>query len=303
MGVKGLLPFLRARAPQVAQPWTPPDVPLRVAVDAPIQVYKFLHADGGMSAPRLWARFEALLARMAADRLQPTFVFDGAPLNLKDEEHARRARAAEEQALRVDRKRSRAQAEAGEAVGGAVEVVARGPPPPLRVTRADYDDLWARLVERGVPCLRARHEAEALCVHLVFEGAVDAVVTEDSDVLAYHAPLAIFRYGSEPYSIAAPAVHAALGLSAPEFQAFCILLGTDFSARITGVGPVAALALVRGRTAAQALQHLRDGGGGREDECTRALAALPAVQELFATRCWEASIDAAARETVCSISI
>ncbi|KAF9530155.1 PIN domain-like protein [Crepidotus variabilis] len=89
-------------------------------------------------------------------------------------------------------------------------------------------------------------EAEALASTMVLAGLGDYVISEDTDVLVYDAPMIRNITGRDPFLMVSGAtVRESLSLSRSEFIDFCILLGTDFSQRITNVGPVRALKLIR----------------------------------------------------------
>lgn len=89
----------------------------------------------------------------------------------------------------------------------------------------------------GLACYMADGEAETLCAYLAVKGKVDAVLTEDTDVLAYGTPL-MLRFG-QTYSISdkklegihLPSVLDDLRMSQEEFRDLCILLTCDYNKR------------------------------------------------------------------------
>src|SRR6266498_1919265 len=67
------------------------------------------------------------------------------------------------------------------------------------------------------------------------------------DVLVYEAPLVRNMTTRDPFlSICGSQVRDTLGLTRDEYIDFAILLGTDFSERITNIGPVRALKFIKG---------------------------------------------------------
>lgn len=95
----------------------------------------------------------------------------------------------------------------------------------------------------GVPWLQPSaadpHEAEGVCAALQHRGLVDYVVSEDTDVAAYGAPLlrniTLAERPKVPMNVLDPVkLRDALGLSREEFVDLAILLGTDFTERIRG---------------------------------------------------------------------
>lgn len=82
-------------------------------------------------------------------------------------------------------------------------------------------------------------EAESLCSSLVSAGLADMVLSEDSDVLAFEAPL-LRKLGVnsiEGEHIVGSEVRGELGFATKEMWVdFCLLCGSDFTDRIRGFG-------------------------------------------------------------------
>lgn len=156
-----------------------------------------------------------------------------------------------------------------------------------KVPSRAFSDSVALIQALGVPCLLppadSPVEAESLCSTLYALGIADYVVSEDSDVTVYGAPLLrqigvahggsakLNKDGSERrkqgMNVLDPkAVRTALGLTHAQFVDFCLLCGTDFTDRIPNIGPMTALNLARrfGSIEAILAQHP---------------AALPSLQE------------------------
>jgi flap endonuclease-1 len=94
----------------------------------------------------------------------------------------------------------------------------------------------------GIPTFQADGEAEALCAHLAIHGYVDAVLTEDSDVLAYGTPwMVAFRTykttDEKIMGIYLPYVLDVMGYTVEEFRDLCILLSCDYNNRVKGFPP------------------------------------------------------------------
>ena len=87
----------------------------------------------------------------------------------------------------------------------------------------------------GLACFVADGEAETLCAYLAIKGEVDAVFTEDTDVLAYGVPM-MLRFGHEHKlgdgrlnGIHTGLLLEALELNQEEFRDLCILLRCDYN--------------------------------------------------------------------------
>lgn len=94
----------------------------------------------------------------------------------------------------------------------------------------------------GLPVFQADGEAEALCAYLAIHGHADAVLTEDTDVLAYGTPWLIafkdFKLNDEKvYGVHLESLRDELGYTQEELRDLCILLGCDYNDRVTGYPP------------------------------------------------------------------
>lgn len=98
-----------------------------------------------------------------------------------------------------------------------------------------------------VPYYRASSEAETSCAAMCLSGMVDAVLSEDTDVLAYGTPRFLshldIRTG-ECIEIEHSLILSETGLSRNQFIDFCIMCGTDYNPNIKLVGPEKAFKLV-----------------------------------------------------------
>ncbi|KAJ2476654.1 hypothetical protein IWW56_004796 [Coemansia sp. RSA 2131] len=92
-------------------------------------------------------------------------------------------------------------------------------------------------------------ESEGVCSQLYRAGVVDAVCSEDLDVVALGARLLRGLYSFDARSpmalVDAQKACEELGLSRESFVDLCILCGTDFASTLEKVGPITALRLVR----------------------------------------------------------
>lgn len=103
----------------------------------------------------------------------------------------------------------------------------------------------------GIPYVEAPYEAESQCAFLCREGLADAVLSEDSDVLALGAPILIrnvtvgstllysqsrtkFVTTRPPLVVSLEKLLTALNLSHDEFIDMCLLLGCDYTAEYGG---------------------------------------------------------------------
>lgn len=92
----------------------------------------------------------------------------------------------------------------------------------------------------GFPHFQAPGEAETLCAGLCCAGMVDAVLSEDTDVMAYGTPFLLSKLDitTETCTIVPhEAILAALGFTHFQFRDLCILLSCDYNSRVKGYVP------------------------------------------------------------------
>jgi 5'-3' exonuclease len=77
-------------------------------------------------------------------------------------------------------------------------------------------------------------------------GAVDWVLTEDADALVFGARFVVRGITTQqPVLVALDDVLASLGLSEEKFVDMCLLMGSDFTPKARGFGPVTSHKLVK----------------------------------------------------------
>lgn len=119
----------------------------------------------------------------------------------------------------------------------------------------------------GMPVLKARGEAEALCAQLNYEGHVDTCITADSDVFLYGAKCVIkcIRPNSkEPFECYHMSdVEAGLGIKRVHFVAISLLVGNDHDLNgVPGIGIETALRFVQMFPEDEILKRLHEVGSG-----------------------------------------
>lgn len=270
MGVWDLLPFLAAKAPSALRPAGEVDLAgMRAAVDVPIQMYVAAYAKRSVEPADLCGWFERLHRQLGRASVTPVYVFDGAKLEAKAKESARRVEVMVKAGQRAATARARYDAVAGaaadalvhafaaggeaeadadadaDALSAAREEVEKAEARLARPTREHYDLVRAHLTRLGAACVVAPTEAEKECARMGAAGEVGVVVTNDSDALPFGAPLTLFNYGRpNAYAVDLPALLAALELDLRGFRELCVMCGCDFVCRVPNVGPYRAHALL-----------------------------------------------------------
>ncbi|XP_060218743.1 flap endonuclease GEN-like 1 isoform X2 [Lycium barbarum] len=119
----------------------------------------------------------------------------------------------------------------------------------------------------GVPVLKAKGEAEALCAQLNREGQVDACITSDSDALLFGANCVIKNMqpnSNEPFECYHMSdIESGLGLRRNQLIAISLLVGNDHNLTgVPGIGLETAYRFVKSVSDDEILYRLREIGGG-----------------------------------------
>ena len=118
----------------------------------------------------------------------------------------------------------------------------------VHLTKNDFDMTKKIFDLLGIPYFQAPVEAETTCSDLCKVGKVDFVISEDTDVLAYGAPLFLTKINTSTDTgvlIKYQDILDALELSATQFLDLCIMCGTDYNKNIYKVGPEKAYKLIK----------------------------------------------------------
>jgi 5'-3' exonuclease len=248
----------------------------RVAVDTLIFLYKFIRSSDPSSSG--WIdKFIDFVRNLRKRRIKPIFVFDGP--------NVPREKAKEQNRRRMEEEKQREKlAELKTLVVGkenlrlVIETVSRLFPkdgdkeliPDTLFELRKYVELKIKKLDMhtasvsgevvgitkelirilGFVCIQADGEAETLCVDLAFSGKVEAVVTQDTDVLVYPVGkkglILLSNVYDESVSILSKQrLLEEMDLDEEKFRDMCILLSCDYNQRVYGFGPVKVLKLVR----------------------------------------------------------
>ena len=234
----------------------------RLAVDGNGELYQFLALirlrDGtplrdttGRITSHLSGLFYRTTRLIAEHGLALVFVFDGAPPALKAQEIAKRRavreRYEEERAAAVD---------AGDLARAYSKATMTS-----RLTRDMVGDARELLRLMGIPTIQAPSEAEAQAAHMAASSPdVWAAASKDYDALLFGAPRVV-RFltigGKEflpsqgtfrpivPEVLDLAALLASWRITREQLVDLAILVGTDFTAGVHGIGPKKALRLVQ----------------------------------------------------------
>lgn len=235
MGIQGLLPTLKTITSTIHVSKYSGQ---RIAIDA----YSWLHK-GAYSCSRELCEgtFTDKYVTYCMDRVRllrgcgvvPVLVFDGGRLPMKALEEASRAKARKEHL-----QRAAAHLHAGNACA-ANECFQKA----VDISPAVAKRLIDALKGDGVEFIVAPYEADAQMAYMALSGDVDAVITEDSDLLAYGCPKVLFKMdrSGECQEIALEDLNINrelnfVGFTPQMFLEMCIMAGCDFVKALPSIG-------------------------------------------------------------------
>ena len=118
----------------------------------------------------------------------------------------------------------------------------------VHVQQSDFDNSKELFGILGIPFFDADVEAETTCADLCKQSKVDFVLSEDSDVIAYGAPMFVSKINTST-SVATVVYYKeildALEFTEDQFLDFCIMCGTDYNSNIRLIGPKKAFKLIK----------------------------------------------------------
>ncbi len=248
----------------------------KVAVDISIFLNKFVKTCG---AERWIDNFIYLLCALKRNGIKPVCIFDGPnpPIEKKREQERRRAEGAKIQqrinegkklVKKLEKIAAEGEYDLDEKIIADVKLVIgvrRG----RNVDVINYDDIYdvlsglksciskkevqnlpivpeygkkaKEIIEiMGFCHFQAEGEAETLCASMCCLGLVDAVLSEDTDVMAYGTPFLLSKLDLKTETIVLVSHEAILenmDMEHAEFLDLCILLSCDYNERVKGYPP------------------------------------------------------------------
>jgi len=118
----------------------------------------------------------------------------------------------------------------------------------LSITKEDFILLKQLFTSMGVPWYQAILEAETSCADLCKRGLVDAVLTDDTDVLAYASPVMLFNISVADHTchrLNYSTILEQLEISQESFLDLCIMCGCDYNTHIPKIGPESSFKLIK----------------------------------------------------------
>ena len=232
MGIKNLLKFLNSFPDLIVEKKINQYSGKKIAIDISILLYQVVisvrnsGADLVNKKGKITSHILGLFnktTKLLIKGIIPVYVFDGKPPEIKrrilDMRKNVRKKAEEKMANAVSKEEK-------------IKYFKRS----VVITKEQLDDCRSLLDCMGVPFIDAPEEADSQCAWLAKTGLVDAVLTEDMDILTFGSPLVIRNLTSfkkKPIEISLEDIKKKFDWSQQQFIEFCILLGCDYTEHIT----------------------------------------------------------------------
>lgn len=274
MGIKGLHQIIKKYADVVYTPRHLSEYAYKkIAVDISLYLFKYK----ATFRERWLSAFISLISVLRKNDIHCVFIFDGkAP---KEKEQERKARAESRDKLETKVNDIEHDVEQYDRTGEVSDLLRKvweenksaGPPRLLggsssafsiKVVKEYLEKIKGQVIHISeedfvmarelfdilqVPYIKAEGEAETYASHLCVHGLVDAVASEDTDVLAYGTPLFVTKINTAEETcveISYEELTETMGLTPEMFRDVCIMCGTDYNTNIRGIGPDKALKLI-----------------------------------------------------------
>ncbi|MBI4144370.1 flap endonuclease-1 [Candidatus Woesearchaeota archaeon] len=229
-----------------------------IVIDAYNALYQFLTTirgpDGSLftdSKGNTTSHLIGLLSRTTnflKQNIRPVFVYDGVTPELKKAELQRRKEIKQEAKVLFEQAKKE-----GDAV-----LMKKFAARTSRLTEQMIDDSKKLLAALGIPFVQAPAEGEAQAAHMAKNGSGYAAVSQDYDSLLHGAPRLIINLNIagrrkkglsstvvQPEIISLKDTLDSLGITQEQLICLAMLVGTDYSEGVKGIGPKKALALVK----------------------------------------------------------
>lgn len=197
------------------------------------------------------------ICKLLSSGITPIFVFDGQHPEKKTQTKEKRKKTKEDNItlankLKEELKTMHILMKSPEKIDELRKILARC----AYITSNEMEKLRSLLTGLGIPCLQAKGEAEQLCSMLAIDGHVEAVMSADTDNLAYGCPVIIMDSAENGYdqvnNIKIPQVVvvelknvlAGLDMTYNMFVDLCIMMGCDYNSNIPLIGGTRAFNLI-----------------------------------------------------------
>ena len=234
MGIKNLLKLMTQKGNLVIEKTNEDYIGTKIAIDISILIYQVvisirntgtdLKNKEGEITSHILGLFNKTIVLLEKGVI-PIFVFDGKPPALKSKVLQNRKNIRKKAALKLENAVTEKE---------KIKYFKRS----VSISKEQMEQCRELLDLMGIPYVQAPEEADSQCAYLNKKGLVDAVLTEDMDILTFGAPKIVRNLSSfhkNPIEIELNNILTSLNLNQDEFIELCILLGCDYSGHISSI--------------------------------------------------------------------
>lgn len=245
------------------------------AIDASIFCYRFAHNAASKRPNSHIDGFYQLFLRLLKAKIRPVLVLDGKTPEEKKHTVELRARHKQKNIEKIEQLEQELKGlTAPDSPVGPSEqqdiktkmvALSKAKKNVITFQPGFYDDIRQLCQLMNIPVLRAKGEADVLCAKLYEIGQVQAIMSEDSDILLYRGGRLIRKFGwtNEVEVLELDKILASMKISYDQFVDLALLCGTDYTPNtITGLGPLIALEYItNGMKIENIIEQIQTTGG------------------------------------------
>jgi 5'-3' exonuclease len=275
MGIKNLHTFLRKSFPNIYEPLHISEYAYcKIAIDVSLFLCKFKASNG----PDWLTSFVELIDCLRSNEVHPVFVFDNTPPIEKTNERNRRVSQREKsktfvseleaaydhfrqtgeikpviRSFYASRDKNPSLSTSRRSTEGFINMdivlgmIQKVRKQIIQIDESDYAALRNLFAVLKIPYFLAPSEAETCCSDLCKREMVDAVLTEDTDVLAYAVPVFLFKlniHDGTCMRLKYADLAAESGMGESQLRDFMICCGCDYNKNIDLIGPSKSFQLI-----------------------------------------------------------
>jgi len=246
MGIKGLNKFIQIYAPNAITKLTIDDLKYKtIAFDTSILIYQFVIAirntgvDLTNNEGNITSHIHAIIMKTLSflkKKINPVFVFDGRPPQIKMSTLKERSKNRQSAISQLK----------DEHVSINKEQKIKLLKQSVVITGKQMEQCKEILRLIGIPVIESAEEADPQCAYLSKEKLVDAIASEDMDLLTFGVEKLLKNIsGTEIIQITLSKILEETKLTQDQFIDLCIMMGCDYCNTIDGIGMNRAFTLIK----------------------------------------------------------
>lgn len=245
MGIKGLYKFIQKYAPSAIKELKVDDLKNKtIAFDTSILIYQFVIAirNSGVDLTnndgKITSHIHAIIVKTMSflkKKINPIYVFDGKPPNIKMDTLKERVKNRQNamQTLQTDEN-----LDDDKKIRLLKQCVV--------VSSKQMEECKEVLNLIGIPVINSSQEADSQCAYLSKKGLVDAIASEDMDLLTFGTEVLLRNInGTKIIEITLDKILKEAELTMDQFIDLCIMLGCDYCPTIEGIGMCKSYILIK----------------------------------------------------------